>query len=195
MRLIILNRKRLGVTIIIVGLMLILFGFEKKFDGRLKYVALIQNNINSLKKYEVSELKFSYKLPDKWTTQKEDFGGGEIVYHNNFSSDDSVIYGFVQVWNMREDLKSFLEKSKDLSDKYATYKDYKLTPITVKKYEGYQLTYTMSISDEGVYKGYEYFLKDKGKLYRFSFFVREVNYKETMATIFKTIVDTMEISE
>lgn len=195
MRLIILNRKRLGVTIIIVGLMLILFGFEKKFDGRLKYVALIQNNINSLKKYEVTELRFSYKLPDKWTTQKEDFGGGEIVYHNNFSSDDSVIYGFVQVWNMREELKSFLGKSKDLSDKYATYKDYKLTPITVKGYEGYQLTYTMSISDEGVYKGYEYFLKDKGKLYRFSFFVREVNYKETMATIFKTIVDTMEVSE
>lgn len=195
MRLIILNRKRLGVTIIIVGLMLILFGFEKKFDGRLKYVALIQNNINSLKKYEVPDLKFSYKLPDKWTTQKEDFGGGEIVYHNNFSSEDSVIYGFVQIWNMREDLKSFLERSKDLSDKYAIYKDYKMTPIIVKKYEGFQVTYTMTISDEGVYKGYEYFLKDKGKLFRFSFFVREVNYKETMPTIFKTIVDTMEINK
>lgn len=194
MKLIILNRKRLGVTIIIVGLMLILFGFEKKFDGRLKYVALIQNNINSLKKYEVPDLKFSYKLPDKWTTQKEDLGGGEVLYHNNFSSEDSSIYGFVQVWKLREELKSFLERSKEFSEKSGFYSDYKLSPISVKKYEGYELTYTMTVSDDRVYIGHEYFLKDKGKFYRFSFFVRKANYKENMTTIFKTIVDTMEVS-
>lgn len=195
MKLIILNRKRLGVTIIIVGLMLILFGLEKKFDGRLKYVNLIQNNINSLKQYEAANLKFKYKLPEKWTTQKEDFQGGEVLYHNEFSSEDKNIYGFVQVWRLREELKNFLERSREFSDKYGVYSNYKLIPITVKNHEGYEITYTLTVSGNGEYIGHEYFLKNKGKFYRFSFFVSKANYKETMSAIFKTIVDTMETSE
>jgi hypothetical protein len=192
MRLIILNRKRLGVTVIIVGLMLVLFGLEKKFDGRLKYVALMQSNINSLVKYEAPELNFSYKLPDMWTAKKKDFGGGEIVYHNDFSSEDATIHGFVQVWNIKQDLKSFLDKSKEVNQQYAQYSDYNVSPIVINKHEGYLMTYNMQTSPEGKYKGYEYFLKDTNKFFRFSFFVRDINFKENMPTIFKTIVDTFE---
>lgn len=192
MRLIILNRKRLGVTIIIVGLMLVLFGLEKKFDGRLKYVALMKSNIYSLTKYDVPELNFSYKLPNEWTTKKQGFSGNEIVYHNDFTSEDASIHGFVQVWNIREELKSFLDNSKEINDQYARYTDYKLSPIEIKKHEGYLVTYTMKTSDNTVYKGEEYFLKDSGKFFRFAFYVRDVNFKETMPTIFKTIVETFE---
>lgn len=195
MRLIILNRKRIGVTIIIVGLMLVLFGLEKKFDGRLKYVALMQNNITSLKKYDVPELNFSYKLPSEWTTKKENFDGKEVVYHNNFESEDAIIHGFIQVWNMKEDLKSFLDKSKDSSAKYANYSEYEITPVSVKKHEGYLITFTMKTSESAVFKGYEYFLKDKNKFFRFSFYVRDKNFKENMPTVFKTIVDTFEHRE
>lgn len=192
MRLIILNRKRIGVTIIIVGLMLILFGFEKQFDERLKNVALIQNNITSLKKYDVPELKFSYKLPNEWTTKKEDFAGNEIVYHNDFFSQDGIIHGYVQVWNLKEDLKSFLDKSKTSNAKFAVYEDYEISPITVNKHEGYLITYTMKTSDEANYKSYEYFLKDKNKFFRFAFYVRDANFKENMPTIFRIIVDTFQ---
>ncbi|MCM8710712.1 hypothetical protein M2651_06680 [Clostridium sp. SYSU_GA19001] len=195
MKLIILNRKRIGVTIIIVGLMLVLFGLEKKFDDRLKYVALMQNNITSLKKYDVPELNFSYKLPSEWITKKENFDGEEIVYHNNFESEDAIIHGFVQVWNMKEDLKNFLDKSKESGVKYASYKQYELIPITVKKHEGYLIIFTMKTSENAVFKGYEYFLKDKDKFFRFSFYVREKNFKENMPTIFKTIVDTFEVKK
>lgn len=192
MRLIILNRKRLGVTVIIIGLMLVLFGLEKKFDSRLKYVALMQSNINSLVKYEVSDLNFSYKLPDQWTVNKKDFGGGEIIYHNDFTSEDATIHGFVQVWNLREDLKSFLDKSKALNEKHAQYSNYNISPIVINKYEGYLMTYTMKTGEESSYKGYEYFLKGKDRFYRFAFYVRDVNFKENMPTIFKTIVSTFE---
>ncbi|MBL4936062.1 hypothetical protein JK636_09835 [Clostridium sp. YIM B02515] len=192
MRLIILNRKRLGVTVIIIGLMLVLFGLEKKFDGRLRYVALMQNNIYSLTKYDVPELNFSYKLPKEWTTQKQSFGGDEIVYHNDFSSEDASIHGFVQVWNIKEDLKSFLDKSNELNKQYAQYTDYNITPIVVKNHDGYLVTYTMKTSETAKYKGYEYFIKDKGKFFRFTFYVRDVNFKENMPTIFKTIVETFE---
>lgn len=192
MRVIVINRKRLGVTVIIVGLMLVLFGLEKKFDGRLKYVALMQSNINTLVKYDVPELKFSYKLPEMWTAKRSDFAGDEILYHNDFNSEDAIIHGFVQVWNLRQDLKSFLESSKKVNEVYAQYSDYSLTPIVIKKHEGYLMTYNIKTSTEGVYKGYEYFLKDTNKYFRFAFFVRDTNFKENMPTIFRTIVDTFE---
>lgn len=175
--------------------MLVLFGFEQKFDGRLKYVALMQSNINSLKKYDVPELKFSYKLPSEWITKKQSFQGDEIVYHNDFFSKDAIIHGFVQVWNKKEDLKTFLEKSKNLNQQYAEYTDYSMAPVEVKKQSGYLTIYTMKNLDGTKFKGYEYFLNDKNRFYRFSFFVRDVNFKENMPTIFKTIVENFEYKE
>lgn len=195
MKLIILNRKRLGVTVIIIGLMMVLFGLENKFDGRLKYVALMQSNINSLKKYEIPELKYSYKLPSNWTTKPQSFTGGEVIYHNDFTSEDATIHGYVQVWSIKEDLKSFLDKSQIQSQQYAEYTEYNITPVVVKKHEGYLMTYIMKTSKEASFKGYEYFIKDKDKFIRFSFYVRDINFKENMPTIFKTIVDTFEHNE
>lgn len=175
--------------------MMVLFGLESKFDGRLKYVALMQSNITSLESYEEPELKFSYKLPSEWTTKREKYSGGEVLYHNDFTSEDATIHGFVEVWSVKEELKSFLDKSKGLNQQYAVYSDYSVTPVTVKKHDGYLMTYTMKTSPDAIYKGYEYFLKDKDKFYRFSFFVRDKNFKENMPTIFKTIVDTFEHRE
>jgi hypothetical protein len=195
MKVIVLNRKRLGVTIIIIGLMLILFGLEKNFDGRLKYVALMQSNINSLKLYEGLDKTFSYKLPSQWTTKEEKYEGNEVIYHNSFLSEDAVIHGMVQVWNINEDLKTFLDKSKALSEKYTAAQNYKANPITINKHEGYLVTYTTKTQGENVYRAYEYFIKDKNKFVRFSFFVREENFKENMPIIFKTIVETSNLKE
>ena len=79
MKLIIINRKRVGVTTIIIGLMLILLGFEKHFDARLKFAALMQNNINSLVQYEALNNKLTYKLPSEWSTKEQKFSGQEIT--------------------------------------------------------------------------------------------------------------------
>ena len=88
MKLIIIDKKKTGVFIIIVGLMLILFCLELNFEGRLKLTSLIQNNIKSLKLYKVTEKNITYKLPGEWTTQQEKFSGGELIYHNRFISNN-----------------------------------------------------------------------------------------------------------
>ena len=195
MKVVVLNRRKLGVTIVIIGLMLVLFGLEKKFDGRLKYVALMQNNINSLKQYEGLDKKFSYKLPSEWQTKEYKFGGEEVIYHNDFTSEDAVVHGIIEVWDMNVDLKTFLDKSKEISEKYNKLKDYSITPIKVKKSDGYLVNYTMETAPGIYYKSYEYFIKNDSKFFRFSFFVREANFKENMPTIFKTIVETFKYTE
>lgn len=195
MKLIIINRKRLGVTVIIIGLMFILLGLEKNFDAGLKFTALIQNNISSLKKIEALDSKLSYKLPIEWKTEQKSFSGEDIVYHNDFISKDSKIHGFVEAWNLNKDLRTFLEDSKKISSEQNLYKDYNIIPIIINNMDGYMVSYTIiNQSNEG-FKGYEYFLRNNDKFFRFSFFVREGNFKENMPTIFKTIVQTLSYKD
>ncbi|WPC42010.1 hypothetical protein [Clostridium sp. JS66] len=195
MKVIIINRKRLGVTIIIIGLMLVLFSLEKNFDARLKFTALIQNNINSLVQYEALDKKFTYKLPAEWSTKEQKFPGNEIIYHNDFNTKDLKIHGFVEVWNLNTDLKAFLEESKKISSEQNLYKSYEIKPIKINNKDGYLVEYTIITSNNKDYKGYEYFIKNKDKFMRFSFFVSEDNFKESMPTIFKTIVQTFNYKE
>ncbi len=195
MKLIIINRKRLGVTIIIIGLMLVLFSLEKNFDARLKFTALIQNNINSLIEYGALNQKFTYKLPAEWSAKEKKFSGNEIIYHNDFNTKDFKIHGFVEVWNLNKDLKTFLEESKKISSEQNLYKAYEIKPITINDKDGYLINYTIITSANQNYKGYEYFIRNKDKFFRFSFFVREDNFKENMPTIFKTIVQTFAYKE
>jgi hypothetical protein len=192
MRLIIINRKRLGVTVIILGLMLVMFGVEKRFDARLKATALMYSDINSLVKYEGLDKKFSYSLPQEWQASLKNFGGDEILYHNDFVTQEQNIWGFVQVWNLREDLKSFLERSKTSSPKPIKYKKYSMKPISINKYSGYLIDYSMDGGRGVYYRGHEYYLAEDGKMFRFSFFVSEGNFKENMPTIFNAIVKTIE---
>ena len=165
MRVIILNKKRIGVTMIIIGLMVVLLAVEISLDSRLKLAMLVQNNISSLKTYEGKGL--SYKLPSTWTTQQRNFESKEIIYHNEFASEDNVINGFVQAWDSSEDLKIFLDKSKEVSEKDNVIKHYNISPIKVSRCNGYLVSYTIMTSKDVFFKSYEYFIKYKNKIFRF----------------------------
>lgn len=193
MKFIIINRKKLGVTAIILGLMVVLFGFGKNFDVKLKQASLIYNNINSLVKYEGLNNTFSYKLPKEWTTAVEDLGE-EIVYHNRFVSHDKVINGFVQVWNYNGDLLRFLELSKEtnLKTQASKYKEYEISTLNLNNNKIFLLKYTVDSGNKNYYKAYEYFIGCTGKFFRFSFFVKEEDFKETMPNMFESIVKTFE---
>ncbi len=92
-----------------------MLGISKQFDNKLKTTILVENNIKLLNDYEALNGKISYKLPVGWTTTEKKFPGDEIKYHNDFQSSDAVIHGFVEVWKGKEDLKLFLDKSKNIS--------------------------------------------------------------------------------
>jgi len=140
MKFIIINRRKLGVTAIILGLMVVLFGFGKNFDAKLKEASLIYNNINSLVKYEGLNNTFSYKLPKEWTATEEKLGD-EIIYHNRFTSQDKVIHGFMQVWKYEGDLLKFLELSKEtnLKTQPSKYKEYDISSINLNNNKVYLL--------------------------------------------------------
>ena len=192
MKIIFINKKRLGVTLIIVGLMVVLLAFEKNFDNRLKLTLLIENNIKYLKQYTVFQGELTYKLPSEWLTKEEKFAGKEIMYHNDFRTENLKINGFVQVIKIQKNLKEYLEESKIISAKQNPVYDYSISAIKVKSFKGYLVDYRIEVQSGELYRCNEYFLDLQGQIVRFSFFVNENNYKENMPAIFSTIVKTVE---
>ena len=52
MKVIFINRRKVGIIVITLGLMITLLGISKQFDDKLKTTILVENNINLLNDYE-----------------------------------------------------------------------------------------------------------------------------------------------
>lgn len=193
MKVININRKKVGIIVIIFGLMITLLGISKQFDGKLRTTILVENNIKLLNNYEVLNGKASYKLPVGWTTREKSFTGDEIIYHNDFQSSDAVIHGFVEVWKSKQELKVFLNSSKQISEEQNPIKNYKIDNIIINGRKTYLVQYLINVTDNNWYKAYEYFIDDGKEFYRFSFFTRSINFKEAYGAIFESIVETLKI--
>ncbi|MGY0374075.1 hypothetical protein [Clostridium sp. JNZ J1-5] len=192
MKIIIMNKRKLEVFITLIILMGILFAAGEMVKGHLKAVSFMQNNIKSLKTYEVLDGKFSYKLPSEWTTSIKDFPGNQIIYHNEFISKDLSISGFVQVWNEEDDLKNFLDISKEASKKQNKIKNYKISDFKIGDKKGYLVKYIMKSKDVD-FVAYEYFIKYNKGFIRFSFFMKNKDFKEDIATLYDSILKTVSL--
>lgn len=189
MRIFIVDRKKIGVIFVVMGLMVVLFSVGIKLDNRIRTTAFIQTNLGALKEYNASEHKITYKLPVKWTTTQQSFTGGEILYHNNFTSQNDGIHGYVQIWNLQNDLKSFLQNSKITSEIQNQSDDFKISDITINGKKGYLVTY----STKGINKNYnafEYFVNYNNIFIRFAFYVESDKLNSSMPAVFKAIVET-----
>lgn len=176
------------------GLMVTLLGISKGFDKQLKTTILVEHNINLINDFKALNGKVSYKLPEGWTTKEKKFSGGEIIYHNDFQSSDAVIHGFVEAWRSKQDLKTFLDNSKKISQEQNAIKNYKLDSIIMNGKKTYLVQYLINVTDNNWYKVYEYFIDDGSEFYRFSFFTRNVNFKEAFGAIYESIVETFKIN-
>lgn len=186
------NRKRVGISLILIGLMFILVVFQKNLYGKLKFTALIHNDIKALKEYYMLDNTYLYKLPENWNTRIRKFTGNEIIYHNEFVSEDNVIRGVVQAWNINMNLEKFLKSSEQISSKQNIIENYKMQPIDLGGNKGYEVTYSIVDKEKNIYKSFEYFIPKKDGFVRFSFFVNEANFKESMLQVFRTIVNTFQ---
>lgn len=189
------NKKRLGVTIIIFGLILVLLAISQKFDNKIKYTAIISTEMPEFKQYISKDKRLTYKLPVSFTTRLQDFSGGEIVYHNDFSSKDNVLSGYVQIWNINEDLKTFLDKSSEISKKQNIVKGYKIRNYDKNGRKGYEVYYEMLSQNGDYYKVFEYFFKTNKGFFRISFSINERNYNEGYMPLISNIVNSINYKE
>ncbi len=77
--------------------------------------------------------------------------------------------GFIQLWNYKGDLKTFIKHSKEVSEKQQIdYTKYSLVPIDINNIKGYLAQYSI-LKENEEYVAYEYFLNWKKDLLEFHF--------------------------
>lgn len=191
MRSIVINKKRLGVTLVLIGLIMVMFGAEIKVDKKIKMMALMNNQSSTLTKYDILDNKYSYRLPSDWTSNESNYVGNEMLYHRDFSSADKSLNGFVEVWNGSMALNTFVQRSKEYGVSNYIYDNYQKVNTSINNNEAYVVTYTMA-SNNYAYNAYEYFIELEDKVLKFSFFVKKSQVKENTPVIFKTLVETFQ---
>lgn len=140
------------------------------------------------KNYSALGGEFYYKLPSAWKTTEQDFGGSEIIYHNDFLSEDRNIHGFVEVWNLNMPLIDFIKEGRKNPIGIASFKNYTIEDVKINGREGYILHYSRA-GETGKYtKAFEVFIIGKGNtFYRFSFFMDETKWKNEYRMFFLNI--------
>ena len=147
-------------------------------------------NIEEIKYKEYSGLngKFSYSLPSDWKTTPEKFEGGEILYHNNFISQDKKINGYVEVWNLVMSLRDFLNESRKSAADGIAFKNYTIEPVKINGREGFILQYSKLYDKDSYIKAFEVFIMEKDNMFeRFAFYIDEKKWKDENKIFFLNI--------
>ncbi|MPQ42206.1 hypothetical protein [Clostridium tarantellae] len=186
------NRKQLGVTLILICLMIIMLTGEKLFNNDIKKVALTNNNIGNLNRYNALEGSISYSLPDTWDVEEKKYPGNYIVYDNNFVSEEMGILGYVQILNTKKSIEELVnadkEKLKDKSiNKYECNED-KINGENITK-----VFYNEKSNKEKLYLNVIYYKQlSEGQVLKVLFSSSEDKYKEDYNTIYQVILDSFE---
>lgn len=194
MHIIFLTKKKVGVITIIIGLMILLFGIGYTFDGGLRFTGLMQNNIYSLKNYDLPKQKFSYKLPSEWTTTLRDLSFSGIIYHNEFVSSDSYLSGVVEIISTKEAVNTYIDNSKSFKDENSFCQNYNTSSINIQNERGSLVSYDISYTDKPVYNNHDYYIKKGDNIYKISFSARKDKYKDSLTSIYDTIVNSMSFN-
>lgn len=195
-------KNKLKVTYVFLFILIIVLSAALFYVGRIPeaYTAFRENIEESrvsrqlFEAYNVMDNTFHFELPDTWSTHEVSFTGGEILYHLNFTSRDRKIHGFVQVWELSEPLKQFVEKSKKSAAGVVDFKYFDIKEIMVDNKKGYLMDYSRA-NQKGEYnRAYEAFIEGfSNRVYRLSFFVPEKEWRDYYKILFDRIIHLIKI--
>lgn len=183
------DRKKTGLAIIMVGLMIMVIGIGNFFQDKLKETTLTQNNISSFKIYKINK-NINYSLPDTWINS-ESKGGNDIEYNSEFISDDGVIKGNIKLYKdefkQNELLKKHIDNLQSLG-----IKEYEKRTIKFKNGKGTLIEYKNKLSDSKVYRNYDYIINLNNKNIIINFYMDDKSYKENTPTLLDKIVKNIQ---
>ncbi|SHK05978.1 hypothetical protein SAMN02745163_03117 [Clostridium cavendishii DSM 21758] len=187
------NKKQLKVTLILIGLMIVLVASESIFSNKMKFVALMNNNISDLKKYEAMDNKYTYNIPTLWNAQEKKYPGNYIVYDNDFKSDDMGIFGSVQVINTPKSVAEVIEEEKNT---FVDNGDYKNTKEKINDINMNKVRFSNNLDGKKNFVNtIYYFQTEKNNVIKISFKCNKDKYKENYDTIYKVIVESFKKSK
>lgn len=194
MKLIAARSRQTGLVVILIGLMITIIGLGQYFESKLKVATLVQNNIGSFKKYSALEGNLSYSLPQSWIASEGSSSRENVIYFNEFVSDDTYTHGFIQIIKTKDDMKKLIDVDiKEISD--MGIKDYTLNPSKVKGHDGYILQYNLNVNNNKTNKNYTYYIKNQDYIIKASFVINDEKHKENTPIFLQNIVNTISFKD
>lgn len=185
MQLFIVDRKKLGVIFIVMGLMMLIFCVGARLDDKIRATAFLQNNLGELKDYSIGEYKVVYKLPERWSSNIARSSSGKIMYSNNFKSTVDGIWGSIEVFSHKEQLKEFVNINE------SEIKKYKSEPLDINGSEAYEVQYDVNFSG-GSYHAYEYIIDFHKEFIKIKFYINSSKANINNSSIFRAITETVK---
>lgn len=181
--------KKIGLALILVGLMIVIIGFGKYFEESLKVATLTQNNMVNFKEYEILEGEIKYKLPMNWICAEKVSRSSSEIYKNEFISEDTNIYGSIEVVSgangVEEVMEQCLAEIKDMGiNKY----DRDTLKINNKNVE--TVEYDINFTNNSIKHAYEYYVPYENNMVKVTFIISDEKSKENTNVVFENIVKT-----
>ena len=184
------NNKKIFKVLILIGLTVTLFTFQKIFNTKMKQAMLMSNTVSKLKEYSFYNEKYSYSLPENWAIEEREFPGNYILEHKNFKSEDLGIIGYVQLINTENKIQDIVNGDRGKLDKSII--DYTRENWTYKNKNGIKVSYKKQlVSGKKILVNTYYLNLEDNKYIKVSFDIDENLYKDDLNSIFEAILDSI----
>lgn len=185
------NKKQLGITIILICLMGVLFVGQSIFNDKFQAISLMNNNISDFKEYTDSKNQIVFKLPSQWETSEQNYPGNYIISQKNFSDSTVGIVGFLQVVNYPGDINALINKDKGYIE--GSMENYTKEEYSSKNYKGVKVSYiSMAKDSKESFNDVYYFKINNGEVVKLGFNAKEDYYKTSYQDIYKTLADSIK---
>ncbi|MEG0308836.1 MAG: hypothetical protein RR636_12890 [Clostridium sp.] len=187
------NMKKIGLAVILFGLMIVIVGFGKYFEESLKITTLTQNSMVEFNQYEILDGEIKYKLPIEWlTTVKENTDNN--VYLNEFVSGDANTYGSIEVVKSENGSEAIIDQYiKEITG--LGINDFKRDKIKINDKSVEVVQYELRSSEKNVKKTYEYYIPLDNYMTKVTFIINDNKTKENTQSIFENIVKTFSFKK
>ncbi|MBE6060286.1 hypothetical protein [Clostridium sp. UBA5988] len=188
------NMRKLGLAIILAGLMIVILGVGKYFEESLRTATLTQNSMVEFKQYDILDGKIKYKLPSSWLTTIKENKDDKIVYLNEFVSDDANTYGSIELISSSEGVEATIDKCIEDVEGMGI-KDYKKEKVKIDNIELDYIKYDLKSSKENVKRTYEYYVPYDDYVARITFIISDKKARENTQVVFENIVKTFSFEK
>lgn len=182
------NKKRLGITIIIIGLIMILLGVESLLHKNIRNAVFVENDMGKLQELSVLNGEVQYKLPNDWVMEEKKAEKNYILYHSDFSWNDDKIKGYIEIWQNNIALDTFMSNTKNTALQKQEYKNYDSRKTKISSMDAYEVSYIQQDNGKS-YDTYEYYMDGKDYVAKMIFWTPENLTNKNYTSVFKTLAE------
>ena len=182
------NKKRLGITIIIIGLIMILLGVESLLHKNIRNAVFVENDMGQLKEQSVLNGEVQYGLPNDWVMEEKKSEKNYILYHSDFSWNEDKVKGYIEIWQNNIVLDTFMSNTKNIALQNQEYKNYDSRKTKISSMDAYEVSYIQQNNGKN-YDTYEYYIDGKDYVAKMIFLTPENISNKNYASIFKILAE------